>query len=66
MGLNFSKSACIGQEKEIIECENCNYFKKLIYEKLEIIRDLNYLREINYKYITKLENKINEKYNEDY
>jgi len=65
MGLNFSKSACIGQEN-IIECENCNYYKKLINEKLEIIKDLNYLREINYKYISNLENKINEKYNEDY
>lgn len=64
MGLNFSK--CTGQEKEIIECENCSYYKKLIYEKLEIIKDLNYLREINYKYISNLENKINEKYNEDY
>ena len=65
MGLNFTKSVCY--EQEIIECKNCNYYQKIIYNKLEIIKNLNYLLEINNKYITKLENKIKEKYNnEDY
>ena len=62
MGLIFTKCE---KEKEIKECQNCDELQEIIYDKMDIIKDLNYAREQQYNYILTLERQIDKLYNDD-
>jgi hypothetical protein len=62
MGLIFTK---ICQETELKECEECNELQEIIYNKMDIIKDLNQARELQYNYILSLEKQIDKFYNDD-
>jgi len=62
MGLVFSKC---GKEKEIKECDECNQLQEIIYNKMDMIKDLNYAREQQYNYILTLEKQINQYFDDD-
>jgi hypothetical protein len=62
MGLAFSKN-CLEQHEK--ECPNCDKLQKLIYDKMDIIKDLNYAREQQYNYILSLEKQINQYFDDD-
>ena len=62
MGLVFSKCE---KEKEIKECDECNQLQEIIYDKMDIIKDLNQARELQYNYILSLEKQIDKFYNDD-
>ena len=62
MGLIFSNSNC---EKEIKECQNCDDLQEIIYNKMDIIKDLNFAREQQYNYILSLEKQIDKLYNDN-
>jgi len=62
MGLVFSNCQ---QQKEIKECDECNELQEIIYNKMDIITDLNQARELQYNYILSLEKQIDKLYNDD-
>ena len=62
MGLIFTK---ICQETELKECNECNELQQIIYNKMDIIKDLNYAREQQYNYILTLEKQINQYFDDD-
>jgi len=62
MGLIFTKCE---KEKEIKECQNCDELQEIIYDKMDIIKDLNYAREQQYNYILTLEKQINQYFDDD-
>lgn len=62
MGLNFTKCQ---KEKEIKECQNCDELQEIIYNKMDIIKDLNFSREQQYNYILSLEKQIDKLYNDN-
>jgi hypothetical protein len=62
MGLVFSNCQ---QQKEIKECDECNQLQEIIYNKIDIIKDLNYAREQQYNYIVALEKQINQYFDDD-
>ena len=62
MGLVFSNCR---QQKEIKECDECNQLQEIIYNKIDIIKDLNYAREQQYNYILTLEKQINQYFDDD-
>ena len=62
MGLVFSNCR---KEEEIKECDECNSLQELIYDKMYIIKDLNFAREQQYNYILSLEKQIDKFYNDD-
>jgi hypothetical protein len=63
MGLIFTK-ICY-QETELKECNECNELQEIIYNKMDIIKDLNYAREQQYNYILTLEKQINQYFDDD-
>ena len=63
MGLIFTK-ICY-QETELKECDECNQLQEIIYNKMDIIKDLNQARELQYNYILSLEKQIDKFYNDD-
>ena len=62
MGLIFTK---ICQETELKECNECNQLQEIIYNKIDIIKDLNFAREQQYNYILTLEKQIDKLYNDN-
>ena len=62
MGLVFSNCQ---QQKEIKECDECNQLQEIIYNKMDIIKDLNQARELQYNYILSLEKQINQYFDDD-
>ena len=62
MGLVFSNCQ---QQKELKECDECNQLQEIIYNKMDIIKDLNQARELQYNYILSLEKQIDKLYNDD-
>jgi len=62
MGLIFTKCQ---KEKEIKECDECNQLQEIIYNKMDMIKDLNQARELQYNYILNLERQIDKLYNDD-
>ena len=62
MGLIFTR---ICQETELKECDECNELQEIIYNKMDIIKDLNQARELQYNYIINLERQIDKFYNDD-
>jgi hypothetical protein len=62
MGLVFSNCQ---QQNEIKECDECNQLQEIIYNKMDIIKDLNQARELQYNYILSLEKQINQYFDDD-
>lgn len=62
MGLIFTKS-CLEQHEK--ECLNCNELQEIIYDKMDIIKDLNYARQQHHNYILALEKQINQYFDDD-
>jgi hypothetical protein len=62
MGLIFTKCE---KEKETKECQNCDELQEIIYDKMDIIKDLNYARQQQYNYILTLEKQINQYFDDD-
>jgi hypothetical protein len=60
MGLIFTKC-----QKQIKECDECNQLQEIIYNKMDMIKDLNYAREQQYNYILTLEKQINQYFDDD-
>jgi len=60
MGLIFTKC-----QKEIKECDECNQLQEIIYNKIDLIKDLNFAREQQYNYILTLEKQINQYFDDD-
>ena len=63
MGLIFTK-ICY-EETELKECDECNELQEIIYNKMDIIKDLNFAREQQYNYILTLEKQINQYFDDD-
>lgn len=63
MGLIFTKKCY--QETELKECDECNELQEIIYNKMDIIKDLNNARELQYNYILTLQKQINQYFDDD-
>jgi hypothetical protein len=60
MGLIFTKC-----QKEIKECDECNQLQEIIYNKMDIVKDLIFARQQQNNYILNLEQQIDKFYNDD-